>query len=197
MATQNPKIAETLKTLKRLKSEKNFDALLLSAQQALLQFPEESRFLQFLHEAQEEYVKNKLDSQIVAQLIEKKDYAALAAVYQRLLSILPSSRSLQNRLQKVQEKIQEGKKEEIEAYFTEAEKQITVMLQKNDYENAVKACHEILDQNPQNKTFIKLLVKADAGLEKEMDQLLQVYYKEDLPKFTKEYQAAKDQFIRI
>lgn len=197
MATQNPQIDALLKELKGLKSQKNFDQLLLTATQAVEQYPTEAKFLDFLHYAQEHYVKQKLDSQIVDQLVEKKDYPALAAVYQKLLTILPESHDLQKRLKKVREKIQETHKDEVKTYYTQAQGRITEMIQKGEYENAVAACHEILEQDPMNKTFVKLLVKADGLLDKEMDKLLELYYKDTLPALREEYKERKADFITL
>lgn len=197
MATKNPQILAILKELKSLKSAKNFDQLLARSQEALTVFPDEPKLLSFLHYAQEHYVKAKLDSQIVDQLEEKKDYAALAAVYSKLLTILPDSRDLRHRLQKAQLKIQEEHRGELKAFYAGAEKQIKEMTEKGEYEKAVNACHEILEQDPENKTFIRLLVKADNLLDKEMNQLLEIYYKETLPALYKEYESKQDNFIKI
>lgn len=197
MASQNPQIDALLKELKDLKSQKNFDQLLLRSHEALEAHPEESKFMDFLHYAQEHYVKEKLDSQIVDQLIEKKDYAALVAVYQKLLTILPDSRDLKHRLQKARLKIQEVHKDELKTYYANAALHIQELTQKGEYENAVNACHEILEQDPENKTFIRLLVKADNLLDKEMNQLLELYYKDTIPVLYKEYETKQDQFIKI
>ena len=197
MATQNPQIDALLKELKRLKSEKNFDQLLLNATQAVDHYPTDAKFFDFLHYAQEHYVKEKLDSQIVDQLLEKKDYPALAAVYQKLLTVLPDSRDLQKRLQKTRKKIQETHKDEVKLYYAQAQTRITDMIQKGEYENAVAACHEILEQDPGNKTFIHLLVKTDGLLDKEMDKLLELYYKDVMPGLEKEYKERKEEFITL
>lgn len=194
---QNPQIDALLKELKGLKSQKNFDQLLLASTQAVEQYPTEAKFLDFLHYAQEHYVKEKLDSQIVDQLVEKKDYPALAAVYQKLLTVLPDSRDLQKRLQKTRQKIQEGHKDELKTYYAQAQTRIADMIQKGEYENAVAACHEILEQDPENKTFLKLLVHADSLLDKEMNQLLELYYKDTIPALYKEYESKQDRFIKI
>jgi len=195
MATQNPQIGALLKELKQLKAGKNFDQLLLAATQAVERYPGEVRFLDFLHYAQEHYVKEKLDSQIVDQLVEKKDYPALAAVYQKLLTILPESRDLQKRLKKVRQKIREMHKDEVKTYYTEAQKRIEEMIQKGEYENATAACREVLEEDPENKTFVNLLVKSDSLLDKEMDGLLELYYKDVLPALREEYKANKEEFI--
>lgn len=197
MATQNPQIDALLKELKGLKSQKNFDQLLLTATQAVEQYPTEAKFLDFLHYAQEHYVKQKLDSQIVDQLVEKKDYPALAAVYQKLLTILPESHDLQKRLKKTRQKIQESHKDELKTYYAQAQTRIAEMIQKGEYENAVAACHEILEQDPGQKTFVKLLVKADGLLDKEMDKLLELYYKDTLPALREEYKERKADFITL
>ena len=197
MASQNPQIDALLKELKDLKSQKNFDQLLLRSHEALEAYPDESKFMVFLHYAQENYVKEKLDSQIVDQLIEKKDYAALAAVYQKLLTILPDSRDLKHRLQKARLKIQEAHKDELKTFYANAAAHIQELTQKGEYENAVNACHEILEQDPENKTFIRLLVKADNLLDKEMNKLLELYYKDTIPALYKEYETRQDNFIKI
>lgn len=197
MASQNPQIDALLKELKSLKSAKNFDQLLLRSHEALDAHPDEVKFLDFLHYAQEHYVNEKLDSQIVDQLIEKKDYVALAAVYQKLLTILPDSRDLKHRLQKARLKIQEAHKGELKTFYATAAAHIKELTQKGEYENAVNACHEILEQDSENKTFIHLLVKADNLLDKEMNKLLELYYKDTIPALYKEYEAKQDQFIKI
>jgi len=197
MASQNPQIDAILKELKYLKSQKDFDQLLLHAHTALDMFPEEVRFLDYLHYAQEHYVKQKLDSQIVDQLIEKKDYAALAAVYQKLLTILPDSRDLKHRLQKTREKIQEAHQDELKSFYANAAAHIQELMKENKFEDAISACHEILEQNPENKTFINLLVKADKLMDKEMNKLLDLYYKDAIPMLYKEYATDHDQFIKI
>lgn len=197
MATQIPTDEEFLKELKRLKSEGNFDQLLYRAGLAVEHYPENTRFLKFLHYAQEHYVKAKCDSQIVEQLEKKKDYTALAAVYQKLLTILPDSNDLKKRLRRAQEKIHEAHEAETKQFYSSAEDQIRTMLHQGDYESAVSACHEILNQEPENKSFIHLLAKADTMLEKQMNEALALYYKEAIPALYEDYELEHDNFIKI
>jgi vacuolar-type H+-ATPase subunit E/Vma4 len=197
MATQYPSRDEYLKQLKDLKAEKNFDPLLACAQEAVAAYPEDKKIRHFLHYAQEHYVHEKLDSQIVEQLQEKEDYTSLTTVYQKLLTIFPESKDLQKRLKQARQKLAEAHHDQMQNYYISAEKQIREMLARRDYENASTACNEILEQEPENKVFIRLLVKAEAGLEKQMNEVLELYYKEVLPMLREEYKEHKDQFIRI
>ncbi len=197
MATQNPDTDSLLKELKSLKSQKDFDGLLAKAQEAVTFDNEEPRFLKFLHYAQEHYVKSKLDSQIVEQLEEKQDYAALAAVYLKLLTILPNSKDLKKRLKRAQDKIAQKHEAETKQFYVTAEEQVRALITAGQYEDAVAACHEILDQEPDRKHFIALLAKADALLEKQMNAALELYYKDAIPALYKEYETAPDNFIKI
>lgn len=197
MATQIPTDEDLLKELKRLKSEGDFDQLLYRAGFAATHYPENAQLLKFLHYAQEHYVKAKCDSQIVGQLEEKKDYAALTAIYSKLLSILPNSKDLQKRLRLAQKKIQEAHEAETQEFYANAEEQIKTMIQQGDYEAAVSACHEICDQAPWRKNFIRLLVKAESLLDKKMNEALALYYEEVIPSLYKEYETNKEDFIKI
>jgi len=197
MATPNPTQNELLQTLKQAKSEKNYDAMLAAAQQAVSAFPNENKFWDHLHFAQAHYVNAKLESEVVKQLEEKKDYNALASVYLKLLTIFPESKQLIKLLKKTREKIQEAHKNELKAYYTNAQNQIEGFMKEKNFEHAVEACHEILDSEPGNKPFIKLLVRAEDGLDEQMNQALELYFKEALPTLKAEYTQNKDQFVRI
>ncbi len=197
MATQNPDSDSLLKELKALKSQKDFDGLLAKAQEAVRFDNEEPRFTKFLHYAQEHYVKGKLDSQIVEQLEAKQDYAALAAVYMKLLTILPDSKDLKKRLKHAQDKIAQKHDEEKKQFYVAAEQQVRALIAAAQYEDAVAACHEILDEEPSRKNFIALLAKAEALLDKQMNAALELYFKDAIPALYKEYQEVPDNFIKI
>lgn len=197
MASQNPTKDEFLKELKRCKSEKNFDAMLAAAQSAVSSFPTEAKFWDLLNFAKAHYVNEKLKSQILQQLIEKGDYDSLAKVYLKLLTIFPESKQLVKLLKNVREKIQANRKSELKIYYTNAAKKIEELMNEKNFEQAVAACHEILDSEPENKAFIKLLVRAEEGLDEQMNQALELYFKETNPVLESEYKEDKENFVRI
>jgi hypothetical protein len=186
-----------LSELKRLKSEDDFDELLATAQDALLLFPEDEKFTYFLHYAQQHYVQQKLDSEVVEQLIEKKDYSSLAAVYQKLLTVFPESSELQRRLKKVHAKIEADRQNALSNFYDQAAEQIKDFIAKKNYESAIEACYEILDNQPENKTFLRLLARAESALDSAMNEQLALYYKEIMPVLRQEYTADRDKFITI
>lgn len=183
--------------IKRHKSDKNYDALLLTAQRAVQTFPNEQSFWNALHYAQSHYVEKKLESQIVKQLEGKGDYLSLMAVYQKLLTIFPESKKLHKLLKKLRVKIQEAHKTEVKNFYSQAKKQIEELIQKGEYENAKTACWEILEDEPENKDFVQLLLKASQALDHKMDAELELYFKTTFSNNQREYQEHQDQFIRI
>ncbi len=197
MATPNPTRDETIKELKRLKSEGSYDAMLATAQKATMAYTEDAKIWELLHYAQAHYVNEKLKSQIVMQLEEKEDYVSLAQVYLKLLSIFPESKHLKKSLQKARKKIQEGHETETQTYYRNAKKQIEEMIQKTNYEAAIQASFEILDQDSENKTFLRLLAHAESLLDEQMNKELEKYYQEVLPALKAEYKEHKDKFITI
>lgn len=197
MATPTPNRDEILKELKRYKSEKNYDGMLSLAQYAVMNFPEDSKIWDFLHFAQAHYVNEKLESQIVKQLEERKDWNALAQVYQKLLTIFPESHHLKKLLKKTHILIQKGHEAELRAFYENAGKKVEDLIETGDFESAIAACYEMLSQEPENKHFIRLLVRAQARLDDQMNRELEEYYKEVIPALRMEYKQHKEDFIRI
>lgn len=197
MASQNPTKDEFLQELKRCKSAKDYDAMLAAAQQAVSAFPDENKLWDLLHFAQAHYVNTKLESDVLKQLEERQDYSSLANVYLKLLTIFPESKQLVKLLKKTREKIQEAHKNELKTYYADAVKKIESLMTEKNFEQAVEACHEILATEPENKTFIKLLVHAEAGLEDQMNLALELYFKDAIPALKAEYSENKDKFVKI
>ena len=197
MTTSNPNRDETIKELKRLKSEASYDAMLDLAQKATGSFPDDAKMWDLLHYAQAHYVNEKLESQIVKQLEEKKDYASLATIYLKLLTIFPDSGHLKKLLKKTRQKIQKGHENEMKTFYENAEIKIKEMIQKGEYESAIEASYEILNEEPENKTFSRLLVRAEDLLDDQMNKELEKVYSEIIPALRAEYKAHPDQFIRI
>lgn len=197
MATLNPKREETINELKRLKSEGSYDAMLALAQKAALAFPYETKIWNLLHYAQGHYVNEKIESQIVKQLEEKNDYTSLVQIYLKLLTIFPESKQVKKMLQKSRKKIQEGRENEMKTYYENAKTKIEEMIKKGDYESAIQASYEILEEGTEDKAFPRLLVRAEDLLDRQMNQELERIYQEMLPALMAEYKEHKDQFIRI
>lgn len=183
--------------MKRLKSERNYDALLLKAQEASLAYPQEARFWAMLHYAQVHYVKEKLKSSMLSQLEEKKDYRTLIQVYQKLLSIFPESKEIHRLLCKARKKIEKTEQAELMDFYNKAEQQIHEMIKKEEYEKALAATYEILASDPKNKRFIRLLLEADEKLNDQMDKELEIYFKKSKTSLKEEYTRDRSKFIRV
>ncbi len=100
-------------------------------------------------------------------------------------------------IKKTRKKIQEGHENEMKTFYQNAEAKIKEMIQKGEYEGAIDASYEILGQEPENKTFSRLLVHAENLLDHQMNSELEKYYEEVLPALKAEYKERQDRFIKI
>lgn len=189
--------SQILDEIKKLESAKNFDGMLVAAQKAWAENPEDKGFRTRLHDAQAEYVNEKLESQLLTDLKKKGDWQGLLAIYEKLLSVFPESDRLQHLLKDVRQRILDTQKKERTVYFKNAKLAIENMVLKGQLDDAEQACYEMLALDKTNKHFIHLLAHIQHVQDKEMDKLLTLYFQETVPELKSEYKAHKDQFIRV
>lgn len=186
-----------LEEIKKAEVAKNFDAMLTLCQRGLFENPGDPELMKWMHKAQAEYVNEKLHSQLLVELEKKKDWTGLLAIYEKLLTIFPESDRLHTLLKKVQKRIEEGHKQERKDYFKAAEARIETMILKKQLDEAEQACYEMLALDQNNRDFIHLLAHVQHLQDKEMDKLLNLYFAEAVPALRTQYEAKKEQFIRI
>lgn len=189
--------SQILDEIKKLEAAKNFDGMLAAAQKAWGENPEDKDFRTRVHDAQAEYVNDKLNSKLLVDLEKKGDWQGLLAVYEKLLSVFPESDRLQHLLKDVRQKILDTQKKERTGYFKNAKRSIEDMILKGQLDDAEQACYEMLALDNTNKHFIHLLAHIQHVQDKEMDKLLTLYFQETVPELKSEYKANKDQFIRV
>lgn len=176
---------------------KNTDEQLLAAQTAYAQNPGDPKLKQKLHDAQAEYVNEKLNSHLLTDLEKNKDWQGLLAIYEKLLTVFPESDRLKVLLQKVHKKIDATQTEERLLYFKEAQRQIQDMILKGELDAAEQATYEMLALDSNNHHFIHLLAHIQHLQDKVMDKLLTLYFSEATPQLKAEYKADKKNFIRV
>ncbi|MFA5792864.1 MAG: hypothetical protein WC897_03285 [Candidatus Gracilibacteria bacterium] len=195
--TKNSSKEELLTQIRTAKKSGDFDAFLVASQKALSAYPSDQTFLSFLHEAQENYINSKLQSDLLKALEDKQDYKTLYSVYLKLLTVFPDSQKLQKLIKKAEEKIHVASEEQKKDYYKNAELKILDLINQEKLPDAERACYEILSQNQEQKTFISLLAKIQSRLDKQMNKDLELYYKTAIPALNQEFTANPSNFIRI
>ncbi|QQR55070.1 hypothetical protein IPG41_00635 [Candidatus Peregrinibacteria bacterium] len=186
-----------LKQIQVAKSQKNYDLMLLSAKEALNAYPSDEDLKEALCDAQAYYVNEKLHSDLLKTLEEKEDWEGLQAIYLKLLSVFPSSEKLHHLLEKTRKKIERSAKEAKENFYQKAERQVKEMMQKGDLQGAENACYEILSSDPKQKKILKLLIKIQHRIDKDIEKALGFYYKNAVPSLEREYQAHQENYVRV
>lgn len=171
--------------------------MLESAKAGVQAFPEDSCFLEHLHDAQAYYVNEKLESDLLDKLEKNKDWTGLQAVYLRLLGIFPESKKLHRLLDKVKRKIQASAENERKDFYQNAEKEIQSLIQKDQLDDAERACYEILSHDPERRAFIRLLAKVQHLIDNEIEEGLSLYYKTAIPALKADYKAHEEGYIRV
>lgn len=175
---------------------KNSDEILAEAQKAYREDPNLANKGR-LHDAQADYVNDKLSSSLLKELEKKGDWQGLLAIYEKLLSVFPESGKLKHLLAHVHQKITATEAKQRDLYYKNAREAIEDMVLKGQLDDAQQACYEMLALDRDNSGFIHLLARIQHLQDKEMDKLLTLYFKESTPKLQAEYRAHKDQFIRV
>lgn len=197
MANPHLNAEEAHESIKRLKTARDFDGFLLACQNAVELFPEDSRFLKALHDAQEDYVESKLESAIVKDLIRKRDYETLIAIYRKLLGVFPGSKRLLKKLEKAHSKLRGRQEGQLNSYYDELALQVKNYMRERDFEKAVQLCDAVLEHYPSEKRFIRLLVQAEEGFDKQMNRDLETCFKELLPVLKADYDTHKDHYVTL
>lgn len=188
---------QTLATIKAYKSQKNYDAMLAAAQQALNLFRGDEDFEKLLHYAQAHYVDEKLHSQVVKELRQKKDYQTLHGVYEKLMGVFPESTQLKKLLKKVEKELEEARLEERKEYFKQAEQKIKNLIKEDQLDAALQASYEILSYVPQNKHFINLRNKIEKKRVQKINKEAELYFDKVIPELKLEYKNNKKAFLVI
>lgn len=175
----------------------DIDAFLKLSQKATQEFPSEADLKVFLHDAQAEYVNQKLESQILKDLETKRDYVTLHAVYQKLLEVFPESHKLQHLLKKVERKVEYEHSHQREMYIKAAKKKIHAWMKEKKWDEAYSACEELKQYAPKAKNLHHLLQKIKKRRNRNIEEALNRYFKVQSPLLKKAYQANPENFIRV
>ncbi len=189
--------AEHLKLIQEAKSQKNYDLMLASAQEARQAYPEDKDFEELLHDAQGYYVNQKLESELLKSLEAKEDWQALQAVYLKLLTVFPESKKLHKLLDSVRAKIEKTAAKAKEEFYAKAEEQIRTMMKEGKYDDAENACYEILSAHPEQSSIIGLLAKVQHRIDRDIEKALSLYYSSAVPSLKKDYAAHRKDYIRV
>jgi hypothetical protein len=183
--------------LKKQKKEKDWDAMLVSAHDAIEAYPNVKVFWRRLHFAQSHYVNEKLNSDLVHELEHKEDYSALLQVYQRLRLVFPESRKLMKRTKSAQKAKDKQTEKDQKDVLVQAEARIASLMKDGQMDTALTSCYEILSYLPSHKGTLrvkdKILVKRDKQISKELGSVINKSYKVT----REEYKADKKSVIRI
>lgn len=186
-----------LAEIKKAKSAKDFDSMLVLTQKAVNLFPNEDKIFGFLHDAQAHYVDEKLQSEVVHELEKKKDWATLHSIYQKLLMVFPESKKLHKLLKKVKKKIDKGESAENKVHFQEVRSRIDELVKADKLDDALQASYEVLAKNPGHEEFQAIADKIERKLNGQIEKDLGKYFKESIPELEAEYKANKADFIRV
>lgn len=183
---QNKKLLKA--EIKKQKKEKNWDAMLVTAQQALAQYPDVSAFKRAALVARSHYVDEKLSSSVVHDLEAKGAYDELMQIYSRLLMVFPESKKVKKRMEWARShagsqtlKLQN---EALEEALTKAR----VFRQEGRLDEAIQASYEILAAIPDEKRALAL----NASLLKSRDRLIN---KEILDVFKRSHELVKQEYL--
>jgi len=186
-----------LALLKKQKKERNWDAMLVTAQEAAAKYPDTKALWRQLHYAQVHYVDAKLESDLVHQLEDQHDFDALLKVYFRLLSVFPDSKKLKKLISKTKkeksEMIMESQKHELAA----AQKRIKLLTKEGRLEEALNAAFELLLYAPENKSYLRLKDKLLRKREKSINHELNAFFDKSVSLVRDQYKADKKSVVRI
>lgn len=171
--------------------------MLVSAQEAIGEYPDVQVFWRKLHYAQVHYVEEKLQSDLVHNLEREEDFIALLQVYQRLLLVFPTSKKLMNRISKVQKKKDKQTMSEQEDALKVAESRITKYMASGELEKALTACYEILSYLPTHKPSLRLRAKILKKREKQINKELGPVFNKSYELVRQQYKADKKSVLRI
>jgi hypothetical protein len=183
--------------IKTAKADKKYAQMLEMAQTAVRIYPKDSTCAKLLHEARAYYVNEKLSSKLLDSLEANKDWEGLKAIYLKLLGVFPESKKLHRLLNKVRRKMEEGMEKERMEYYKNAYQEIKNMMKQNRLSEAERAAYEVLSYNQKNSSFIRLLAKIQAKIDRKIEEDLSLYYKSAIPSLKMEYKNNKEHFIRI
>lgn len=190
-------LEEYIEAIRAAQKSADYDAMLKLCQHAAQEFPSVDEVKGYLHDAQAHYVSEKLHSEVVKQLIEKDDFVTLYAVYQKLLAVFPESRKLKKLLHKVEKKVEYAHSHQQQIYLKDGKVKIHALMKEKKYDQALQACYELKTYAAKDKSLEALTLKVRAKRDTGIEKILVTFYKDAMPKLSKEYQANKKAFIRV
>jgi len=186
-----------LALLKKQQKEKDWDAMLVSAQEAVAAHPDDRVFWRKLHFAQSHYVDAKLNSDLVHELDEQHSYKELLQVYQRLLMVFPESKKLSKLMKKARKALSEETLKEQASYLTEAQSKVESLVKEGRVDDALQACYEILTYVPEDKRSIRMTTKVLRQRERQIDKEIGTVFRKSYDLTKIEFKANKKSVIRI
>ncbi len=190
-------LEEYLEAIRTAEKSADYDAMLKLCQQAAQEFPSVDEVKGYLHDAQAHYVTEKLESDVVKELVKKEDYVTLYAVYQKLFLVFPESKKLKKLLNKVEKKVEYAHSHQQQIYLKDGKVKIHALMKEKKYDEALQACYELKTYAPKDKTLEDLTQKVRAKRDSGIEVILTAFYKEAIPKLSKSYEANKEAFIRV
>lgn len=197
MENSSQKLKEIINSLKQLKRDKNYDALITESKKALAIYNDNRRIKHFLHFGQAHYISQKLNSDLVRQLEEEENFQTLTQVYYKLLSVFPESKKLKKLLLVVEKKMKERDESESKEYSKDAQNIVWKLLNEKKYDAALQACYQLLIYQPDNVKFQKLMKKTRMLRNREIALDLEKYFDESNPTLKAEFLVNKKAFVRI
>ncbi len=165
-----------LNEIQQLQAAGNLDAMLLRCQQGVQAFPENEEFHKKLAYAQAHYVEEKLQSTILKDLAEKKDYITLHKVYKKLQEIFPDSQELKGLLRKIERQLKSAHSQEREHYIAASSQAVEAFLREGKVDSALQACEELLSYAPYDSGVKKLSRKVSAVRISQINQAVENYF---------------------
>ncbi len=183
--------------LKKQKKERDWDSMLLTAQEAISYYPSSHRFRRALRFAQSNYLSEHLKSPLLHDLEKQESYEELRKIYLRLQKVFPNSKRLKRRLKKVNLAISVKANEESKKVIKDMEEKMKSLARDHKIEEAMELCYELLSQIPNHKLSLKIrrkmLKEREAIINKDIDISLKRSHELTL----KEREKDKNTLIRI
>lgn len=183
--------------LKKQKKEQNWDAMLVTAQEAATKHPDVKAIWRHLHYAQVRYVDAKLDSDLVHQLEEQHDFDSLMKVYFRLLAVFPESKKLKKLMDSVKKEKSKMTMESQKHELAAAQKRIGLLTKEGRLEEALNSAYELMLYAPENKSYIRLKDRLLRKREKSINRELNAFFDKSIELVQNQYKSDKRSVIRI
>ncbi len=183
--------------IQQLQAAGNFEAMLLRCQQGVQAFPESEDFHRFLGYAQAHYVEEKLNSTILKELEQKKDYLTLHKVYKKLQEIFPDSQELKALLRKIEKQLKSAHNQERDQYIVSAKQAVQAFLDSGKTDEALHACEELLAYAPYDVSVKTLFRKVMQLRAQELNQGIQGYFQKHLGDWNEDVKNRPEAYVQL